>query len=118
MAQNIHVARRQVGVNDELGLHVRLADKFVRLAKSFQSDVRVQCKGVGANGKSIRSLLSLTVECGSRLAVEARGCDAEEAVAALANLISAESHESESKTLERFGERHPPSTLPQGISQG
>jgi phosphocarrier protein HPr len=118
MAQNIHVSRRQVGVNDELGLHARLADKFVRLAKSFQSNVRVQCKGVGANGKSIRSLLSLAVECGSKLAVEARGCDAEEAVAALANLISAESHESESKTLERLGERHPPSTLPQGISQG
>ncbi len=118
MAKNIHAARRQVGVNNELGLDVRVADKFVRLAKSFQSDVRVQCKGVGASGKSIRSLLSLAVKCGSRLAVEAQGCDSEEAVAALANLISAESHESECKTSERLGERHPPSTLPQGISQG
>ena len=45
-----------------------------------------------ANGKSILSLLSLAAECGTMLAVEAQGCDAEDAVAALATLISAQSH--------------------------
>ena len=39
MAQNVHVARRQVGVSNELGLHLRVADKFVKLANSFQSEV-------------------------------------------------------------------------------
>src|SRR5208337_571444 len=95
VAQNFHVARRQVGVNNVLGLHLRAADKFVRLAKAFQSDVRVCCEGIIANGKSILDLLSLGAESGTMLALEAEGCDAEDAVAALANLISDQSHGSE-----------------------
>jgi len=95
VAQNFHVARRQVGVNNVLGLHLRAADKFVRLAKAFQSDVKVCCKGIIANGKSILDLLSLAAECGTMLALEAEGYDAEDAVAALANLISDQSHGSE-----------------------
>ena len=97
MAQNFHVARRQVGVSNVLGLHLRVAGRFVRMANAFQSDVRVCCEGIIANGKSILDLLSLAAECGTMLALEAEGCDAEDAVAALANLISAQSHESEDK---------------------
>jgi len=98
LAQNLQVARRQVAVNNVLGLHLRVADRFVKLASAFQSDVRVYCKGNIANGKSILSLLSLAAACGTMLAVEAEGCDAEDAVAALANLISSLSHESEDQT--------------------
>jgi len=100
MAQNIHIARRQVAVNNVLGLHLRAADKFVRLAQAFQSDVKVYCKGIIADGRSILSLLSLAAECGTILALEAKGCDAEDAVAALANLISAQFHESEDQNGE------------------
>ena len=95
MAQNIHIARRQVAVNNVLGLHLRVAGRFVKLANAFQSEVSVYCKGIIADGRSILSLLSLAAECGTMLALEAEGCDAEDAVVALANLISAESHESE-----------------------
>ena len=56
----------------------------MRLAQAFQSDVRVCCEGIIANGKSILDLLSLAAECGTMLALEAEGCDAEDAVAALA----------------------------------
>jgi phosphocarrier protein len=92
MAQSIHVARRQIGVNNDLGLHLRLADRFVRLANAFQSDVMVHCKGVSANGKSILGLVCLAAVCGTVLALEAEGCDAEDSVTALANLISDQSH--------------------------
>ena len=95
MAQNIHLARRQVGLSNVLGLHLRVAGRFVGLANAFQSDVRVYCKGIIADGRSILSLLSLAAECGTMLALEAEGCDAEDAVAALADLISAPSHDSE-----------------------
>src|SRR5208337_415583 len=95
VAQNFHVAHRQVGVTNVHGLHLRGAGKFVGLAQAFQSDVRVCCKGIRANGRSILSLVCLAAECGTMLALEAQGCDAEDAVVALANLISAESHESE-----------------------
>jgi phosphocarrier protein HPr len=95
VAQNIHIVRRQVAVNNVLGLHLRVAGRFVRLAQAFQSDVKVHCKDIIADGRSILSLLSLAAECGTMLALEAEGCDAEDAVAALANLISAQFHESE-----------------------
>ena len=98
MAQNFHVARRQVGVSNSLGLHLRVAGRFVRMAQAFQSDVKVHCEGIIANGKSILDLLSLAAECGTMLALEAEGCDAEDAVAALANLISAQSHGSEDQS--------------------
>ena len=89
---DLHVARRQVAVSNVLGLHLRVADKFVKLANAFQSDVSVHCKDIIANGKSVLSLLCLAAECGTVLALEAQGCDAEDAVAALADLISAQSH--------------------------
>ena len=95
MAQNFHVARRQVAIRNVLGLHLRAAHKFVRLAQLFQSEVKVRSNGMTADGRSILDLLSLAAECGTILGVEARGCDAEDAVAALANLISAQSHEFE-----------------------
>ena len=93
MAQNFHVARRQVPVTNVLGLHLRVADKFVRLANAFQSEVNVHSQGLVANGKSILGLLGLAAECGTTLALEAQGCDAEDAVAALADLILARSPE-------------------------
>ena len=95
MAQNSDVARRQVGVSNVLGLHLRVADKFVRLANAFQSEVAVHCNGIVANGKSILSLVSLAAECGTMLILEAQGCDAEDAVAALSNLILGQSGESQ-----------------------
>ncbi|MGO9599067.1 MAG: HPr family phosphocarrier protein [Isosphaeraceae bacterium] len=100
MAQNIHIARRQVGISNSLGLHLRVADNFVKVANAFQSEVRVHCKDIIANGKSILSLLSLAAEYGTMLALEAQGCDAEDAVAALANLISAQAHSSEDQGAE------------------
>jgi phosphocarrier protein HPr len=92
MARNIHVAHRQVVVSNVLGLHLRLADQFVGLANAFRSDVRVHCKGAVADGKSILGLVGLAAECGTTLVLEAEGCDAEDAVSALADLISGRSH--------------------------
>ncbi len=112
MAENFHVARRQVAVNNVLGLHLRVANKFVKLANAFQSDVKVYCKGIISDGRSILSLLSLAAECGTTLALEAQGCDAEDVVAALANLISAQSHETEDQQNEESGSSPEP---PAGI---
>ncbi len=90
-----HVARRQIEITNALGLHLRPADKFVRLAHQFASDVRVFHHGAEFNGKSILDLTTLAAECGTLLDLEARGPDAEEAVAALADLVSAKFHETD-----------------------
>ncbi len=87
------VVRRQIEILNGLGLHLRPADKFVKLALRFKSDVRVIHNGAQFNGKSILDLTSLAAERGTQLESEARGEDAEEAVAALSELVDARFHE-------------------------
>jgi phosphotransferase system HPr (HPr) family protein len=80
--------RRQVDVINILGLHLRAADKFVRLARQFRAGVRVACGGRTASGKSILDLTALAAECGARLELEADGPDAEAALDALTGLVA------------------------------
>ena len=82
-------ASRRVVIVDVLGPHMRPADRFVTLAKTFRSDIVVTCRGTRADGKSILDLATLAAECGTPLDIEAHGPDAEDAVAALADLILA-----------------------------
>lgn len=96
MSQDSPVARRQVEITNALGLHLRPADRFVRLATRFQSDIRVQADGRAINGKSILDLTTLAAECGTRLDIEAQGPDAEAAVTALVDLVQARFYEDES----------------------
>jgi len=93
MTQDSHVVRRQVEITNEYGLHLRPADRFVKLAHQFQAEIRILYKGNEYNGKSILDLTTLAAECGSQLELEARGVDADEAVAALAELVLSEFHE-------------------------
>ena len=95
MTSDICIAQRTVALSNVLGLHLRPASKFVESAKTFQSDIRVCCKGTRANGKSILSLMSLAAECGTVLALEAQGDDAQDAVAALAELVAARFYDSD-----------------------
>ncbi len=94
--ENDHaLARRRVQIVNAYGLHVRPATKFVKLAQSFQSDVRVECLGTKVNGKSLLDLTGLAAECGTVLDLEAEGPDAEGAVAVLADLVAAGFHMTE-----------------------
>jgi phosphocarrier protein len=87
--------RRQVEITNSLGLHLRAADKFVKLANQFESDIWVSYNGRECNGKSILDLTTLAAECGKTLELEARGPDAAQAVEALADLVSARFYEDE-----------------------
>jgi phosphocarrier protein HPr len=89
MSHDTTVARRQVEITNFLGLHMRPADKFVRLALRYQSEVKVHYNGRQFNGKSILDLTTLCAERGTRLELEARGPDAAEAIEALAGLVFA-----------------------------
>ena len=93
MSDATPVARRQVEILNFYGLHLRPADRFVRLASTFQSEIRVHCHGGVFNGKSILDLTTLAAECGTLLDLEALGADAEQAIVALADLVAAKFHE-------------------------
>ena len=99
MSHDPPVARRQVELTNSYGLHLGPAGKFVKLASRFQSDIRVLFNGKEINGKSILDLTLLAAERGSRLDLEARGPDADDAVSALARLVIAEFHEGEGEPI-------------------
>jgi phosphocarrier protein len=83
------VAQRVVRINDKdpLGLHIRPAEQFVRLAMRFKCEIEVVREQLRVDGKSIMHMLTLGAEPGTELVLEAQGEDAAEAVAALARFI-------------------------------
>jgi len=92
MENDAGIARRQVGVVNTYGLHLRPSARFVKLASSFQSEVWVHYGGSKANGKRVLDMTSLAAERGATLELEARGPDAQQAIAALAELVAAGFH--------------------------
>jgi phosphocarrier protein HPr len=78
-----------VGPSD--GLHARPAAQFVKTAKRFSSEIVVANRaGREANAKSPLRLMTLDAKKGDEITIRAEGDDAEEAVEALVELISAE----------------------------
>ena len=70
-------------IQNPTGLHARPAKLFVKLAKQFQSDVRVVHGPKTANAKSLISMLTLGVECGGQVQIVVEGEDEEQAIEAL-----------------------------------
>jgi phosphocarrier protein len=103
MSQDPSVARRQVEITNEYGLHLGPAAKFVKLACQFRSEIRVHHNGKEINGKSILDLTLLAAESGTRLDLEANGPDAMAAIDALARLVVSQFRE-----IEEGAEREAP----------
>ncbi len=72
---------------NELGLHLRAAAAFVKVADRFRSDVALLRGADSANGKSIIALVTLAAAKGTRVRITADGPDADAAVEALALLV-------------------------------
>ncbi len=72
---------------NKVGLHARPAAMFVQTAARYKASIQVAYGERQANAKRILSLLQLGAEYGAGLRVRAEGEDAEEAVAALSDLI-------------------------------
>ena len=80
-------------IQNKLGLHLRAAAAFVKVAERFKSDVSLERDGTRANGKSIIALVTLAASLGTKVKIVAEGPDAADAVGALAKLVE-----------DRFGE--------------
>lgn len=87
------VVRGTFEVKNKLGLHARAATKLVQMASKFPCDIVVSREGQEANAKSVMGVLLLCGSKGTKLDIEAKGENAEEAVALLGRLID-----------DRFGE--------------
>ncbi len=84
---------KQVTIINKLGLHARAAAKFVTLASSFGSDIKLSRNGQEVNGKSIMGVMMLAASKGCEITLIADGGDEVEAIDRLSALIA-----------ERFGE--------------
>jgi phosphocarrier protein len=84
---------KTVTIVNKLGLHARAAARFVTLASSFASDIKVARNGQEVNGKSIMGVMMLAASRGSEITLIIDGNDEAEAMARLSELIA-----------QRFGE--------------
>ena len=80
---------REFDILNRLGLHARAAAQLVRMANGFTSEIHVVKDGMEVNGKSIMGVLMLAAPKDAKVLVRASGTDAEEAVAAIGELIAA-----------------------------
>lgn len=62
-------------IKDELGIHARPAGELVKLAKKFESDIKITGNGREADAKRIFSVMGLAVKQGQAVAVSASGAD-------------------------------------------
>lgn len=88
MVDSSPTARRRVEVANPLGVNMRTATRLVTTAASFRSQVTLEYGASRASGHSVLDVCTLAAECGATITIEARGTDAEEAVAALAELLA------------------------------
>ena len=80
-------AEANVTIQNRLGLHARPAMSFVDTASSFGADIRVRKGDQEVDGKSIMQLMMLAATQGTQLHICAEGSDAQQAIAALQQLV-------------------------------
>lgn len=81
-------ASTTVEICNTRGLHARASAKFVKLATTFDSEIKVERDGNVVDARSIMGLLMLGAGQGCIIDVRAEGADAEAAIEALCQLVS------------------------------
>jgi phosphocarrier protein len=81
------VARRDVTIVNELGLHARPAAEFARRARAFRSEVWLVREGKRFSAASLIEILRANLDQGATATLEAKGRDAEAAVEKLSRLL-------------------------------
>jgi phosphocarrier protein len=81
------LAKAEVTIENELGLHARPAMTLVDLANQYASDIRIQKGEQVVDAKSIMQVMMLAATQGTALEIIAEGADAEQAIAALQQLV-------------------------------
>jgi phosphocarrier protein HPr len=85
------VVEREATVGPEEGIHGRPAAQFIKTAKRYSSQVVVIKGDREVNAKSVMKVTGFAKK-GEKIIIRAEGEDAEEAVEALAELISKDEH--------------------------
>lgn len=84
------MAEKTFKVTSESGIHARPATTLVNQAGQFSSDITLDYNGKSVNLKSIMGVMSLGIQSGAEITIKAEGTDADEAIAALDNVMKKE----------------------------
>jgi len=79
---------KEILIKNKSGLHSRPATLLVKTANKFSADIRLIQDQISVDCKSILDVMSLGSARGTQLTITARGKEAEEALDALAKVIS------------------------------
>jgi phosphocarrier protein HPr len=79
--------QREVKVVNKYGLHARPAMQLVGIANAYGSKIEITNRALTVDAKSIMSVMRLGAGKGTALQIVADGEDAEEALAALVELV-------------------------------
>ena len=79
--------RREVTVNNRLGLHARAAAKLVTLCSRYKSRIVLFANGRRAEGRHFIALLLLSASMGAQVSIEVSGPDETLAIVAVERLI-------------------------------
>ncbi|WP_397421086.1 HPr family phosphocarrier protein [Phenylobacterium sp.] len=88
-------AARTVEIVNKRGLHARASAKFVKLAATFDAEVRVSREGQTVDARSIMGLMMLAAATGCTIDIVAEGEEAVAAIEALAALVAGRFDEDE-----------------------
>jgi phosphotransferase system HPr (HPr) family protein len=78
---------QEVHITNPSGLHARPAHRFIKLAKSFKSDIYIDTGGAQVKCDSIINLLLAAVKPGMLVTVRADGPDEAEALPAVVDFL-------------------------------
>jgi phosphocarrier protein len=78
---------RSVDICNARGLHARASAKFVKLASTFDAEVKVSREGQTVDARSIMGLMMLAAGPGCEIDIIAEGPEAEQALDALVELV-------------------------------
>jgi phosphocarrier protein len=80
--------KQAVDIVNKLGLHARAAAKLTQVAGGFHSEIWLSRSGRRVNAKSIMGVMMLAAGQGTSVLIEAKGDDADGAIAAIAKLVA------------------------------
>lgn len=79
---------QEIEITNKLGLHARASAKLTQAASRFSCDVSLARGNRTVNAKSIMGVMTLAASRGCKVTIHAEGPQAEEALAAIIDLIA------------------------------
>lgn len=79
--------KKEVIINNDLGLHARPAAIFIQHANKYKSNILITKENSTVNAKSIMGVMALSVGNGETIELKAEGPDESEAMEDLIKLI-------------------------------